>query len=58
MQEEFKTQYVWVVGHEYVALEGLTHRPRKKRGSIVFEPYFFRIGLIEENYDGRLTSRQ
>jgi len=57
MQEEFKTQYVWTAGHEYVALEGLTHRPRKVRGSIIFEPHSFRIGLIEESHDGLLIGR-
>ena len=57
MQEEFKTQFVWVAGHEYVTLEGLTHRPHKIRGSIIFEPHSFRIGLIEESHDGRLIGR-
>ena len=57
MQEEFKTQYVWTAGHDYVALEGLTHRPRKKCGLIVFEPLFFHVGSITESHDGRLWGR-
>ena len=57
MTNHFDTQYVWTVGHECVALDGLTHRPHKEySGTLVFVPSFFRIGLIEEG-DGLLTGR-